>query len=150
MKMKNKCLRLSLWIIGVSVCLVLFGALIGLNDLIRSKQCLQTLRAIASAIEVYRADHGGSLPPSLLEVKSCIQGTYIHGPNGVPICVGNRNEKEDGEYAQYIYDPVVSSERIRPICWDSKPHRMKLIILPDVLKWNVLYTDGHIETLNMR
>jgi len=58
--------------------------------------------------------------------------------------------QEGSDTWNYVYNPSLSSSNIRPICWDSKPHRIKHLFLPDSLKWNILYSDGHIETLNHR
>ena len=113
--------------------------------------CENTLKEIAHAIELYRADWDGVLPLSLLELNPYVEEKYRgFGPKGIPRCPGDRGEDETSDSWDYVYQPSLSNIAVRPICWDSKPHHSKGIVLPDVVRWNVLYSDGHIETLNDR
>ncbi|MBN1803650.1 MAG: hypothetical protein JW837_00225 [Sedimentisphaerales bacterium] len=112
--------------------------------------CEKTLIAIGHAFETYRANHKGSLPSSLLELKDCIKEKYPSDSAGIPICVGNRNEDETGDTSYYVYNPSLSTNENRPICWDGKPHRIRSRLIPDTYIWNVLYADGHIERLRKR
>lgn len=141
----------AIFLISALVFVFLFlDALVGINTRGRLLVCENTLKAVACAIELYRADFNGALPPSLLELKPYIEKRYLHGEQGLPRCVGNRNEKEGSNTWSYVYDPALSNNHVRPICWDSKSHRIKHLFLPDSLRWNILYSDGHVETLNDR
>ena len=137
-----------IFLVSALVFVFLFlNALVGSNTIGRLLVCENTLKEIARAIELYRADFNGALPPSLLELKPYIEKRYLHGEQGLPRCVGNRNEDETSDTWEYCYYPS-SSKEISPICWDSQPHRMKSLLGSDIYLWNVLYSDGHVERLH--
>jgi hypothetical protein len=119
------------------------------NAYTRKLMCQNTLKAIAQAIELYRADWDEVFPPSLLELNPYVEEKYRgRGPKGVPSCPGDRAEDETTKSREYVYQPPLNTGEIVPICWDSKPHRTKGIILPDTLLWIVLYSDGHVDRLH--
>ena len=107
--------------------------------------CEDTLRMIAKAINLYQSDLNGQWPDSLVEMEPYYKGKYKPGPNSVPKCPGDRNESAS-EY--YYFKPL--SQKLVPVCWDSKPHCTKGVLLPDTFSWTVLYSDGHIERLSKR
>lgn len=140
----------AIFLISVLIFLFLFlSALVKSNTLGRLLVCEDTLKVIFHAIELYRADFNGDQPPSLLELKPYIEKRYLHGEQGLPGCVGNRNEDETSDTWEYCYYPSLSKE-IRPICWDSQPHCLKSLLGPDIYIWNVLYSDGRVERLHER
>ena len=148
-----KKLVLVLVIVGCSL-VVLWCAFLdfaySINAHAHRLMCENTLKAIARAIELYEADFDGALPPSLLELNPYVEKKYRRsGPKGIR-CPGDRGENETSDSWDYVYQPSLSNIAVRPVCWDSKPHHSKGIVLPDVVRWNVLYSDGHIETLNHR
>ncbi|MCP4610741.1 MAG: hypothetical protein GY845_18695 [Planctomycetes bacterium] len=112
--------------------------------------CENTLRAIGYALEAYKSNHEGSSPSSLLELKDDIKEKYTSDSAGVPLCFGNRNDDEIGHTSYYVYNPSLSTDENRPICWDSTPHRIRSRFLSDTYVWNVLYADGHVERLRRR
>ncbi len=126
----------------------IIDSLNNVNSEARIRICENTLRGIGDTFEIYRANHQGSPPSALLELKDSIKGNYGHDWLGVPHCVGNRNEDETGNSSSYIYNPFLGTDKNRPICWDSTPHRKRWGLLPDTYVWNVLYANGQIERLN--
>lgn len=65
------------------------------------------------------------------------------------MCVGNRH----GDYGcgwPYVYRSDPNSKDIQPICWDSQLHRIKGCVFPDICRRNVLFSDGHVETMSER
>ena len=100
--------------------------------------CKTKLEKIGKAIELYRKEHSGLYPHTLLELKS-----YLKGPLKVsyPLfeCVGERSENDASGSWEYVYDPNTSGDVVRPICWDSRPHKMG--------KRNVLFSDGEVKHL---
>jgi len=140
----------TIFLISILIFLFLFlSALVKSNTLGRLLVCEDTLKVIFHAIELYRADFNGDQPPSLWELKPYIEKRYLHGEQGLPRCVGNRNEDETSDTWEYCYCPSLSKE-IRPICWDSQPHCLKSLLGPDIYIWNVLYSDGRVERLHER
>jgi len=89
-------------IIGLVFVFLFLDALLGINARGRLLVCENTLKAVAHAIELYRADFNGVLPPSLLELKPYIEKRYLHGEQGLPRCVGNRNEKEGRVHVIFV------------------------------------------------
>jgi len=141
---KRRIIVATFLIIALIFVFLFLNALVGINTRGRLLVCENTLKAVARAIELYKADFRGALPPSLLELKPYIEKRYLPGEQGLPRCVGNRNEDETSDTWEYCYYPSTSKE-ISPICWDSQPHRMKSLLGSDIYLWNVLYSDGHVE-----
>ena len=114
--------------------------------------CENTLKMIAKAVNLYQAEWDGQWPPSLLELGPYYEGIYSPGPNRIPDCPGDRNEKETHDSSKYYYYPPKTGEIVKtvPVCWDSKPHYTKLFLLPDTFLWTVLYSDGHVERVNKK
>ncbi|MCP4262855.1 MAG: hypothetical protein GY774_35900 [Planctomycetes bacterium] len=129
--------------------LLLIDVLHGMKDFGWAITCEKTLTAIGQAVEVYKSDHEGSLPSSLSVLKDYIKEKRPSDSAGIPICVGNTDD-EAGNTPYYVYKPYLSTNENRPICWDSKPHRIRGRFLADRYVWNVLYADGHVERLNRR
>jgi hypothetical protein len=119
-----------------------------INDASHRLTCENRLKAIAQAIELYRADWDEAFPPSLLELNPYIKGKYNPGPKRISRCSGNRDETGTNSSRQYVYQPPLNSGDIVPICWDGKPHHFKGRFAPDMLLWNVLYSDGHVDRLH--
>ena len=126
--------------------LLLIDVLHGMKDFGWTITCENTLRAIGHAFESYKSDHEGSLPPSLLELKDYIKEKRPSDSAGIPICIGNIENKA-GNKSYYVYKPYLSTNENRPICWDNAPHRIRWRRVPQTIVWNVLYADGHVERL---
>ena len=105
-------------------------------------RCESKLKVISEAMNLYQADWDGQWPESLEAMKK------YYPYNRIPVCPGNRNEQETNDYQSYYYfKPKV--EECVPVCWDSNPHyNIRRNLIPDTKKWNVLFSDGHIEELN--
>ena len=96
--------------------------------------CEKKLNRIGKGLELYRRGHGGQYPEAIMDLKPYLQGDLsVTFP--VHRCVGER----DGGSGQYVYDPNVSPDKHRPICWDNKPH--------NIGRRNVLFSDGSVKKL---
>lgn len=141
-------------ILVVCICIAFLFLIVDVANTVNSEArirlCEDTLGAIGHAFEAYRANHEGSPPSSLVELKDNIKGRYARNSAGIPHCVGNRNEDETSDTSYYVYNPSLSTDENRPICWDSKAHHQRNRLLPDTYIWNVLYADGHVERLSRR
>jgi hypothetical protein len=115
------------------------------NDASHRLTCRNELNAIWYAIDLYRQDNNGVFPPTLLEVSTYLPERYRPGPGRSPSCIGNRGDDETTVSWEYSYIAPSANNGIVPVCWDSQPHRCKGGLLSDMLRWNVLYSDGHVE-----
>jgi hypothetical protein len=130
------------------IIMILYFLLLSLGDVsqhvntkARILLCENHLKIIAKAIILYQDDWNGQWPESFEAMKQ-----YYEDPNYIPKCPGNRNDQETSDsWDYYFYKPRIKG--IVPVCWDSKPHRFREAFLPDRLVWNVLYSDGHVESL---
>lgn len=121
-----------------------------INDAGSRLMCENTLKTMARAFELYLADHEGVYPPTLVELGPYVKEKYRPGPGRAPSCPGSRGEDETPTSWAYVYRVPSNNEGVMPICWDSKAHRRIGIILPDMFRWNVLYSDGHVDRLSDR
>lgn len=128
--------------------LILLSAPRIVNDISRRRMCENSLKTVWAAIELYRADENGRFPPSLEKIKPYLTGRYCNGPDGLPVCPGSRGEDETGVLSPYEYHVPSGDGGIQPVCWDSKAHILEGSVLPDLFRYNVLYSDGHIDALN--
>jgi len=113
-------------------------------------QCRRNLEKVANAIKLYQKDSNEVLPHSLAKLKPYYGVLYRKDHDGIPICTGNRSETEDTSYAwPYVYSSsLLIDANAVPICWDSKSHRIDLLLRSPYFTRNVLFSDGHIETLS--
>lgn len=102
--------------------------------------CENYLKTIAKATNLYQADWDGQWPESLKVMEK------YYPYKRIPTCPGNRNDEETSDrWIYYYFKPKV--EEVVPVCWDSKPHyNKKAKLLPSIKMYNVLYSDGHIES----
>ena len=120
-----------------------------MNSYSSKLMCENTLKMIANAAKLYQNEWEGQWPPSLLELGLYYEGKYKPEPNNIPKCPGGGSFSGDTSSSEYhYYQPKVAE--VIPVCWDSKPHRTKGVILSDTFSWNVLYSDGHIERLSKK
>jgi hypothetical protein len=148
----KKHIKVSILVICICVAflLLIFASLIFISEVAYISNakahilmCKKTLEETWRAFELYKKDFNGALPPSLFELRPYMKEAQ-------PKCPGDREEDEKSYSRDYFYYNMLSSKEPRPICWDSKPHRIRSRLLPDAYIWNVLYTDGHVESLNRR
>jgi len=139
----------SIFIAIVFIILIPFAILVLIADFANSANvygkmllCERNLNAIAKAIESYKAEFDSQWPESLEVMEKYYQ--Y----NRIPKCPGNRNEQETSDpWIYYYFKPL--DEGIVPVCWDSKPHYNKRAkFFPSIKQWNVLYSDGNVESLS--
>ena len=106
-----------------------FGTLRNVNTMAWVITCENRLKNIWQCIKQYKEDWDGSFPQSLSQLA-------LYTEDSLPEC--------PGESSAYCY--LAPSDRlIKPLCWDSKTHYHKFDKKP--YKRNVLFTDGHIESL---
>jgi hypothetical protein len=152
MSIRRIIFRVILVFLVLFLCIFLFTLIntpIIMNSYGSKLMCENTLKMIANAAKLYQDKKDGQWPPSLLELGPYYEGKYKPGPNSIPKCPGGGSLTGDTADSDYIYYQPIANEVI-PVCWDSKPHRTKGVLLPDTFSSNVLYSDGHIERLSER
>jgi hypothetical protein len=107
---------------------IFFGALRNVNTMAWVLTCKNHLKDIWQSIEQYQEDWDGSFPQSLSQINT---------QNSIPKCPGDSWD--------YCY-LAPSDKGIKPLCWDSQTHYHKFDHKP--YKRNVLFSDGHIESLD--
>jgi prepilin-type processing-associated H-X9-DG protein len=114
---------------------IILDSLSLINTTARVLGCVNNLKDIWQYIEQYKVDWDGSLPQSLSQLD-------FYGD--LPRCPGDREKDETSRSWDYCY-LAPSDKGIKPLCWDSETHHYKI---KKPYKRNVLFTDGHIESLD--
>ena len=143
---KRRIILGSLVVLIVLCCALAWDGLLRFNGFGSVLQCRRKLRDIAAAFDAYRNESEGDWPPRLRALVPYMRD--VPSPaDWVPMCVGNR--QGDCAYGwPYVFRSDVKHTDVEPICWDSQPHRIKGAFFPDIYVRNVLFNDGHVETLS--